>query len=110
MEKSRGKWRRRSQAFWQATVSDFENSGLSQSAFARQHDFTLSTLSRWIRKLAQPEHLELAQPQFVQVVPAQAQEPEALDVRTRLTVGHATLEFSQLPPAEFLAKLLRAVC
>lgn len=100
---------RRSRAFWQTTVNDFHSSGMSQSAFARQHDLNISTLSSWLRKLAKHEPLALAQPQFVQVVP-QTPQHHPVHINTRLILGHATLEFAQLPSPDFLAKLLRAVC
>jgi len=96
----------RGRAFWEATVAEFNRSGLSQGAFARMKKLKPSTLGRWIKKLDSQE--ASAPSQFMEVV-ASPVETSWSAVATRVRVGSAAVEFSDLPPMSYVAGLLREV-
>ncbi len=100
----------RSRAFWEDVVAEYKRSGLTQGAFARDTGLNASTLNQWIKRL---EREESVQPEFVEVVAAVVDAvrpaPVAPQTPTRLVLGHAALEFADLPPVGYVAALLREV-
>ena len=81
-------------------------SGLTQREFAERHGLTAGSLSRWIRELRDGEAEEAVPGEFVEV-------PTGVAVGcgvVRLRVGAVTVEFDQLPPADYVVALGRAAC
>jgi hypothetical protein len=98
----------RSRAFWVDVVAEYERSGLSLGAFARETGLKPTTLNRWIKRVrpVQPK------PEFVELlasVVAPCGEPVGGAITSRLVFGCAALEFSELPPVGYIAALLREV-
>ncbi len=94
--------------FWKDTVAEFEESGLTQGAFARSNGLKPSTLGRWVKKLGSRNDEALVQAEFIEVV-SSSKEHSLVPVSMRLHVGGAAVEFSALPPVPYMAELLRAV-
>lgn len=63
------RYRRRSREEIDSLLERFDSSGLSQAAFARHHDLSLSTLHSWLHRRRYAEHV-VAKPRFVPVVAA----------------------------------------
>lgn len=63
------RYRRRSREEIDSLLECFDNSGLTQAAFARHHDLSLSTLHWWLHHRRHVEHV-VAKPRFVPVVAA----------------------------------------
>jgi transposase-like protein len=99
-----GKRKRRALPTRRRWAQRWLDSGLTQREFAGQHGLTVASLSRWARELRDDDDAE-AQGEFVEVGAAT---PVRCAVRVR--VGAVTLEFDQLPPAEYVAALGRAAC
>ena len=87
-------------AFWRQHVDVYAQSGLSLTAYARQHSLAASTFIRWQRKLTAPA-----------VVPLQLLAPAEPDAADGIVVLHGGCRV-QLPTSvspAWLAQLLRAL-
>ena len=84
-------------------LTEFEKSGLTQTAFAEKHGLNIGTFRGWLykrlRSLRSP-----SEQRFVEVH-ASAAHPSAI-----LRVGSVELEFAETPPVDYLAELLRRLC
>ena len=101
----------RGRDFWAKTVEDYVASGLSQAAFARKKRLKPTTLGRWVKLLGR-HPAPLVGSELIEIVAAPReplQQPRVPTGTTRLHVGGATVEFSDLPPVPYLAELLRTV-
>jgi hypothetical protein len=99
----------RDRAFWETTVEEWQESGKSQTAFARQRGLKQTTLGNWIKRLGQKkEELGPLRPELIEIVPTRV-EPVRTIGPARLHVGAATLEFSTLPPVQYMSLLVREV-
>lgn len=87
------------------------NSGLTQRAFAAEHELCVGSLGRWVREFRrsrEEQDGELAG--FVEVTAAKPAPPPPPAMAVRVIVGSVTLEFGQLPPADYVAALGRISC
>jgi hypothetical protein len=88
-------------------VAQFERSGERQAEFCARRGMGLSSLQHWLYRLRR-EARKAGKPaeRFVPVVVSAA---AATDGRAvfRLRMGGAELSFSELPPAGYVAELLR---
>ena len=100
---------RRSRAFWKKTVEEFAASGQSQNAFAQSKGLKQTTLGRWLRKLGLPKEAALVRSDLIEIVTSPPEQSKVVIGTTRLRVGGATVEFSELPPVAYVASLLREV-
>ncbi len=66
MERTR-RYRRRRREEIDSLLERFDSSGLTQAAFARHHELSLSTLHFWLHRRRHAEHV-VAKPRFVPVV------------------------------------------
>ncbi len=78
-------------------------------AFAAEHELCVGSLGRWVREYrGSREELDKAPAGFIEVTAAKPALPATMAVR--VIVGSVTLEFGQLPPAEYVAALGRISC
>ena len=99
---------------WEALISAYESSNITQKEFARAHRIKICTLRYWLYKLrierrkergAQVDfveistHRELAGPTF----------DEAVTKGCRIGVGSAVVELDELPDPRWLAALFYAM-
>ncbi len=84
-------------------------SGLPQREFAMAHGLAVSSLDRWVREFcrSRDDPAEQAAAGFVEVTAAEPAPPAMV---VRVIVGSVTLEFEQLPPAEYVVALGRISC
>lgn len=99
--------RNRSRASRQRLAQRWMDSGLTAREFATAHGLTVSSLSRWARELREAQTELAGGGTFVDVTPPPS---AAKPLAVRLTVGAVTVELDDLPPAEYLAALGRALC
>ncbi len=100
-----GKRKMRALATRRRWAKRWVDSGLTQRQFAAEHGLTAGSLSRWAREFSGVVEAEVAG-EFVEVGPAELPR----EVSVVLRVGGVTIEFDQLPPAEYVAALGRASC
>ena len=103
------KYVRRGRAFWAKTVEDFAESGETLAAFARKKSLKPTTLGRWVRMLGPEKKEALVRSELIEIVSSTSAHPQMTTGPTRLQVGGAAVEFSDLPPVPYIAELLRAV-
>lgn len=88
-------------------MAQFERSGEGQAEFCAQRELGLSSLRHWLYRLRREEHeTEKPEARFVPVVVSAATPPDGTAVCKLRLVG-AELSFSELPPASYVAELLR---
>ena len=100
---------RRGRAIWKKIVEEFAESGESQSEFARQKGLKQTTLCRWVRQLGPKKETALIRSELIEIVPSPPEHMQMTSGPTRLSIGAATLEFSELPPVQYMSSLLREV-
>lgn len=88
-------------------VGQFERSGESQAEFCTRHELGLSALRHWLYRLRR-EGREATKPRarFVPVVVSAATSAECVATCKLRMVG-AEVSFAELPPASYVAELLR---
>jgi hypothetical protein len=87
-------------------VAQFERSGQGQVEFCEQRQLGLSALRHWLYRLRREAREAAATgARFVPVV-AKAAAPEGAGA-CRLRVVGAEVSFAELPPASYVAELLR---
>ena len=94
----------RSRGFWAKLAAEFESSSLKQHEFCRKRGVELGTFRHWLyrfRREGKKARLERAR--FVPLVPAAA----ASAPPCRLRVGRVELAFGALPPAGYVAEVIR---
>jgi transposase-like protein len=92
---------------WFALVSEYEGSGLSQRAFARERGVNYHTFSNWLRRYrADGEEVVTPVAGFVEVV-AVAREMGSVEParRCQVVLGAVTVEFAELPPPAWLVEV-----
>jgi transposase-like protein len=109
MRKRRGKQIHRGRTFWEKTVREFTESGKTQAAFAREKGLKQTTFGRWVR-LLRPKQEVLIASELIEIVSSPPERFQRAEGETKLKVGAATVEFSDLPPLPYLTALLREVC
>lgn len=97
----------RGRKYWAPIVAEFEKRSDGQYEFCEVRGLSLSSFRQWLYRLrregAEPS---AAKAQFLPLVPAKATVSMS-DVACRLRVGNSELSFSVLPPANYIAELLR---
>ena len=83
------------------------DSQTSQHDFAALHGLSEGSLSRWVRDFRRSHRVAEEPGRFVEVT---AEPPATAAMAVRIVVGSVTLEFGQLPPAEYVAALGRISC
>lgn len=88
-------------------MAQFERSDEGQEEFCARRDLGLSSLRHWLYRLRR-ERRESGKPEarFVPVVVSPATPPDGTGVCKLRLVG-AELSFAELPPASYVAELLR---
>jgi len=98
----------RGREFWEKTVAQFWESGLTRGKFAHEHGLRPSTLCTWVRTLGRDKKDMggLVELEVGIVGSLQSAEPRETAGVTRLVVGSGCLEFAGLPPVDYVAELL----
>jgi hypothetical protein len=88
-------------------MAQFDRSGEGQEEFCARREVGLSSLRHWLYRLRR-EQREAGKPEarFVPVVVSPAAPPDGNAV-FRLRLVGAELSFAELPPASYVAELLR---
>lgn len=107
--KKRGKQTHRGRKFWEKTVLEFSKSGETQAAFARRKNLKQTTFGRWVRLLRPKKEEAIIHSELIEIVSPPPERFHSTSVPTRLLVGAATVEFSELPPLPYMTSLLREV-
>ena len=96
----------RGRAYWTGVVARFERSGERQAEFCERQSISLSSLQHWLYRLRR-EARKAGKPaeRFVPVVVSRAAPTDTTACRLRM--AGAELSFSELPPAGYVAELLR---
>jgi hypothetical protein len=89
---------------WLALLREYQASGLSQQQFCQQRGIPHSTFSG--NKIRLQKRNIPPKPRFISITPPPLAEPS---ITMTLTVGLAHLDFSSLPPPDYVAQLLRAL-
>ena len=89
---------RRTAAERQTILEAWKDSGLTQQAFADQHNLNVGTLRNWIYKRRDPEPVR-----FLEVVPTPTTTPTAATLWINDTLR---LELPDLPDPDWLARLV----
>lgn len=91
---------------WQKRVQDFKNSGLIQSAWARQHNLKQRTLSYWVKKfnLSQSQATE---PQFLEVHIPEASSSQSNPIT--IHAGNLHVDISEHCSTSLLTNLIEAL-
>jgi hypothetical protein len=99
--------RGRGRAYWTRVVAQFEGSGEQQADFCTQRGLTLSSLHNWLYRLRR-EQREAKKPAG-RFVPLVVSSPTPLKGVTacQLRPAGAEVSFAELPPASYVAELLR---
>ena len=98
---------RRNRAWWTDTVVRWRGSGLTQADFARRERINVNTLRWWVARLRDDDGRAFVE--LVEAYPSPEVDTQRTPVVLELEVGTATLRFSGLPPAAWLADVL-ATC
>ncbi|MEO8181159.1 MAG: hypothetical protein ABI895_20165 [Deltaproteobacteria bacterium] len=98
-----GRWR----AYWTRIVAQFEGSGERQADFCARRGLGLSSLHHWLYRLRR-ERRESEKPAR-RFVPLVVSPPASREGATacKLRLGGAEVSFAELPPASYVAELLR---
>jgi len=88
-------------------VAQFERGSESQAAFCQRRGLGLSALQHWLHRFRR-EHREAREPaaRFLPVVVSAAMATEGATA-CRLRLSGAEVSFATLPPATYVAELLR---
>jgi hypothetical protein len=88
-------------------VAQFERSGERQADFCARRDLGLSSLHHWLYRIRR-ERRESEKPaaRFVPLVVSPPTPPTATTA-CKLRVGGSEVSFAELPPASYVAELLR---
>lgn len=100
---SRPKQVRRDRAFWAKVTAEFERSGQSQAAFCERRHLEIGTFRHWLYRLRHEQREAPNSEQFVPLVATGSRNGIAL----RLRSGAVEASFAELPPASYVAELLR---
>jgi hypothetical protein len=88
-------------------VAQFERSGERQADFCAQRGLGLSSLHHWLYRLRRERRAsEKTAARFVPLVVAPSTPPTGATA-CKLRLGYAEVSFAELPPASYVAKLLR---
>lgn len=93
--------------YWTRVVAQFERSGERQADFCAQRGLGLSSLQHWLYRLRR-ERREGDRPpaRFVPLVVSPSAPPPGATA-CKLRLGSAEVSFAELPPASYVAELLR---
>ncbi len=97
---------------WRAILEGLKNSGLTQKQYAAQIGCHSSNFGWWRKRLQEldGQPVQNAMPAFVELRAPEVKAAAVLETsgEVRLQSKHGTLiTFSSLPPAEYIAQLLR---
>lgn len=94
----------RGRAFWEATIKEYQSSGMKQKAFAESKGLKVSTLQGWLRR----SRRETNAVQFIEV--QQGRDTAVPSAAVHIDVpGGAVVRFDVLPPPRYLVKLVTSV-
>ncbi len=95
---------RRARGFWAKVVAEFESSSLKQHDFCRRRGVELGTFRHWLYRLRHEG--KKARPEKARFVPL-VSAATASATSCRLRVGQVELAFGSLPPAGYVAEVIR---
>lgn len=99
---------------WEAIISAYEKSSVTQKEFARTHQIKISTLQYWLSKLRIERRKEAeTRVDFVEISPHQTftatTANRTLTKGCSISVGSAVVELEELPDPRWLAALFFAM-
>lgn len=89
--------------FWAKVVADFERSGQSQAAFCERCDLDLGQFRYRLYRFRRAAREAVGSGHFVPMVATAATNT----VPFRVRAGNVEVDFAELPPAGYVAELLR---
>ena len=100
--------RERGRAYWTRVVGQFERSGEGQAEFCERRQLGLSSLRHWLYRLRRESREGGGKigARFVPVVEKPVSPTDGTAV-CKLRVVGAEVSFAELPPASYVAELLR---
>ena len=91
---------------WLDLVDEFEQNNETQPGFAKNKGLNIATFRYWlykVRRRRNKQAIETTDVEFVEV----RQGPSSSSEAFRIRAGTMTLEFDSLPPASWIAELIR---